>query len=370
MKKQFDPQSFPRAVWLILGIVLAILVEFVDYITGPEIAFNIFYVLVIIYFVWYVGYRTGYVIAVLLSSASITINALTGHTYYSDLNNFVWSVAVRMALYLVIVVLAGRVHQALKKEAENNLKLKKANEEILALANVKSHFTAMVSHELRTPLTAIRESIRLVHGEMMGALNPEQKKFLGMAERNINRLTRLINDILDFSKLESGKRKFHFQEDDLNTLLQDSAKVYEPLALKSGLSIEIECDLSIPKLFFDADALSQVINNLLSNALKFTEKGSVAVGTRMKGPFVEIYVRDTGLGIEQKNIPRLFHAFEQVTLRDGKRPEGTGLGLAISKQIVDQHGGEIVVESEVGKGTTILVRLPLQAKLHCVEEIE
>lgn len=236
---------------------------------------------------------------------------------------------------------------------------KKMEEKIKRLLQIKTDFTNMVSHELRTPLVAIRESNNIVCEGAAGPVNAEQKSYLEMVKRNVERLSRLIDGILDFSQLETGKKELRMAEGDINDLIAEVVRFQKPVASQKGLGLTCELDSKIPKIKFDPDSISQVLTNLISNAVKFTEKGEITIRSRLEADQIRVSVRDTGVGIAPGDAERLFQPFEQITGRGGQRPEGTGLGLAICKEIVEHHQGKIGIESEVGKGTVVWFSLPL-----------
>jgi signal transduction histidine kinase len=246
------------------------------------------------------------------------------------------------------------LNSELQREVINRTK---AEARVKEAAETKSRFTSMVSHELRTPLTAIKEGINIVLDGSAGDVNEEQKDFLSTAKRNVDRLSRLINDVLDFQKLEAGKLQFNLAENDLNEVAREVHQTMEPVVREKNLALLLDLDENMPKLVFDRDRITQVITNLLNNAMKFTEQGSITIATTIRGNIATLNVIDTGIGIKQEDLPKLFQSFEQVG--KDRKTGGTGLGLAISKEIIAQHKGRIWVESEFGKGTTFGFLLPV-----------
>jgi PAS domain S-box-containing protein len=238
---------------------------------------------------------------------------------------------------------------------------KEAEEKLKEAMEIKSQFISTVSHELRTPLASMKEAISIVSDEVAGKINKDQRNFLNIAERNINRLVRLINDVLDFQKLEAGKMKAHIQENNINEVVEEVQKTMLPSAKKKGIDILLELDDSLPKARFDRDKIIQVLTNLVSNAIKFTEQGRVSVGVQPRDEELVIRVKDTGIGIPKDELPKIFERFYRVH-RPGTQIQGTGLGLTIVSKIVMMHGGRIEVESEVGKGSTFTVFLPLSGE--------
>jgi PAS domain S-box-containing protein len=236
---------------------------------------------------------------------------------------------------------------------------KKVEEAFREAAKLKSYFTSMVSHELRTPLTAIKESIAIVTDGTAGSLNDEQKDFLEMSKKNVDRLARLINDVLDYQKLESGKQEFNFKENDLNEIIKETQSIMITVAKERGLDIILNLDNDLPRIQCDRDKIIQVLTNLISNAIKFTEDGAITIISEKNNNIVEVKVKDTGIGIKKEDFPRLFRAFEQLEKGNDRKTGSTGLGLVICKEIIERHKGKIWVESEFGQGSVFHVVLPI-----------
>jgi len=239
---------------------------------------------------------------------------------------------------------------------------KEAEEKLKEAMEIKSSFTSMVSHELRTPLAAIKEGIGIVVDGMTGPITDEQKGFLDIAKRNVDRLARLINDVLDFQKLESGRVEFNVLENDVNEVINEVYDTMSSLASEKGLEFTIKPGDNLPRARFDRDKIVQVMGNIVNNAVKFTEKGSITITSVPEGDNIRVSVQDTGPGIRKEDLPRLFHKFEQITPVKDRKPGGTGLGLAISKEIIEKHGGRIWAESEFGAGTTFYFTLPVSVE--------
>jgi PAS domain S-box-containing protein len=234
-----------------------------------------------------------------------------------------------------------------------------AEEQLRETMEMKSQFISTVSHELRTPLTAMREAVIIVADGVAGKLNKDQKRFLDIARRNIERLGRLIDDVLDFQKLNAGKMEFHMQEGHIDRTIDEAYNTMLPQAQQRQLHLSVELEPNLPPVVYDNDRMIQVLTNLVSNAIKFTpEGGSVSVSARRQGEHLAILVGDTGLGIPKESLPKIFSRFYRV-YRPGKEIKGTGLGLVIVDKIVAGHGGRIEIESEVNKGTTFTVLLPI-----------
>jgi len=188
----------------------------------------------------------------------------------------------------------SKANKLLKKEI---VERKKTEEKIKKAMEVKSQFVSTVSHELRTPLTALKEGIRLVVQEKTGKLNDEQKEFLNLAKRNVDRLARLINDVLDFQKLEAGRINFNFHENDINKIVKDVYDTMAPAIKCTELDFRLKLEDNLPKVKIDVDKIIQVITNMVSNAIKFTEKGGITLTTCRRENVIQVSVSDTGCGI-------------------------------------------------------------------------
>jgi PAS domain S-box-containing protein len=239
-----------------------------------------------------------------------------------------------------------------RKEAERKLK---------EAMDLKSQFVSTVSHELRTPLTIIKEDIAIIMDGAAGRVKPKQREMLEMAQRNIDRLARLINDVLDFQKLQSGKAKFNMQQNHINSVIEQVYNTMAGAVKKKGVELSMALDNTLPKTLFDSDKIIQVLTNLISNAMKFTKKGHITVTSKKIENAIRVSISDTGCGIRQEDLSKLFNQFSQVGTGNTRKTGGTGLGLAISKDIVEKHGGRCWVESEFGKGTTFHFLLPIKS---------
>jgi signal transduction histidine kinase len=238
-----------------------------------------------------------------------------------------------------------------RKKVEN--KLKEAIE-------AKSQFMSIVSHELRVPLASIKESIAIVSDGLAGKINKEQRNCLDIARRNIDRLNKLIGDILDLHKLEAGKMNFEIQDNNINEIAKEAYDTMLPSAKGKGIDLILELDGSLPMLRFDRDKITQLLSNLVNNAIKFTKEGHVIITTSKRDNTIQVSISDTGCGIKKEDLPKLFHEFVQLETNGVQKTRGTGLGLAISKEIITRHNGEIWAESEIGKGSTFFFTLPMQ----------
>jgi PAS domain S-box-containing protein len=236
--------------------------------------------------------------------------------------------------------------------------LKKTNLELINLSAAKSDFVSMVSHELRTPLTAINEGINLVADQTLGPVSPTQVKFLNLALTNARRLGDLINDLLDLSKIEAGRVEVRPVPLDLAAVLSEAGATFTPAAQQKGLNIEIRSECTPLRVLADERMARRVLNNLLNNSLKFTDRGGITIEARPAGEEARVTVTDTGIGIPEDEQPGMFEKFHQVHHKDGRRPAGTGLGLALTKEMVEMNAGRIWFESKPGLGTSFSFTLP------------
>jgi two-component system sensor histidine kinase/response regulator len=255
-----------------------------------------------------------------------------------------------------------------RKKAEEQLKeyaseLEKANQELMKIDEIKSEFVSIASHELRTPLSAIKNAVQLILRGKTGEINENQAKFLQMAERNIDRLTSLLNDLLDLSRIESGKVLMNFEEIGLKGTIEFTLSSFKPQADAKSVKLGMDVPAELPSVYGDREKLEQILTNLVGNAMKFTpEGGEITVSAR---PFnenknmVAVSVEDSGVGIPEDQLEKVFDKFHQVEGSLTRTVQGTGLGLPITKGLVEASHGNIWAESKFGKGSTFTFTLPI-----------
>jgi len=238
--------------------------------------------------------------------------------------------------------------------------LSEQNERLRELDRMKDEFVSLVSHELRTPLTSIRGYLELLFEEG-GNLTPEQERFLGVVDRNSERLLHLVGDLLFLAQVDAGRLTIEREEVDFGEVVQDSVEALRPIA--ESRRIELVASITpLPTVVGDPARLAQVLDNLVSNALKFTpEGGRVSVSLHADGDRAVVEIKDNGVGIPRAEQSRLFERFFRSSRATHDAIPGTGLGLAITKAITEHHGGRISVESEEDVGTSVRVELPLPA---------
>jgi signal transduction histidine kinase/ligand-binding sensor domain-containing protein len=245
-----------------------------------------------------------------------------------------------------------QVNSSLQK---TNQQLESANREIQESTRRKSEFLARMSHDLRTPMNAIIGYTRLLMRKLRGSIDDRQLRNLENIQTSSNNLLNLINEILDLSRVEAGRIEVNPAEVDLAQLAEECAASVESLI---GKRVEFHRRFEeVPTVRTDREIVRKVLMNLLGNAVKFTEEGSITLSVRSLDGWVELSVADTGMGIPAADLPFIFEEFRQVERQGSTEKEGTGLGLAIAKKSVELLGGEISAESEVEKGTMFLLKL-------------
>ena len=227
-----------------------------------------------------------------------------------------------------------------------------------AMEKMKSEFVSVASHEMRTPLTSIHGVIKLLCAERLGELSPQGKTMAEMALRNSDRLVHLINDILDLERMESGRDRILKQLCNAKELTERAMETLSPIAIEKNITLHGK----VRSLEFsgDRDRLIQTLINLINNGIKFSPANSqIAIDCYLQNQQIIFSVADRGRGIPQDKLESIFERFQQVDASDSRKKGGTGLGLAICRYIVEQHGGDIWVESKVGEGSIFYFSLPL-----------
>jgi signal transduction histidine kinase len=251
--------------------------------------------------------------------------------------------------------------------------LEKDKIELKELDKLKSAFLANVSHELRTPMNTIIGYTELLLDKVDGPVNEEQEKSLKKVVTNARHLLQLINDVLDVSKIESGKVGLEVKELDLRWLVDSVIPMFEPLINQKGISLSVKTDEGLPIIYGDEERIKQILINLLSNAVKFTHKGKITISARLSDSgikpgepaiFEEVCIEDTGIGIKEEDLSRIFDKFVQVDPSTVRLYEGTGLGLSIVRGLVLLHKGNIWVESKYGEGSRFCFTLPIKKEIY------
>ncbi len=265
---------------------------------------------------------------------------------------------------------------------ERNAELRRANEELKRLNRLKSDLVAAVSHELRSPLATIKEFTAILLDGLAGPINSHQQDYLDILRGNIDRMARIIDDLLDMTELEYGHVVLKKRAVDVCSLVERVVASMKPLGEGKQLHVDLELPEHPLAVFADSDKVTQVLTQLVSNAIDFTPgPGRIVVGVKELTEDLQLFVSDTGVGIGKDVLPKLFQGFQRSSVdvversvgsgasarsnNGGRR--GAGLGLAISKRLVELHGGQIWVESQVGSGSTFFFTLP---KFHLGEVVK
>jgi signal transduction histidine kinase len=294
----------------------------------------------------------------------------------SEVDNLIRSVYARQMIFLgtvIAIILGGSLglivmfsqwNKTLEAEVKSktsdmirmNKELVLANERLKELDKLKSDFVSMVSHELKTPLAAMRTSAQVL--EVADIATETKREMLDIILRNIDRQTNLVNDLLDLSRIESGRMELKIESVLLGSVIADSIESVKQAASEEGIKLDVELPEGLSSVKGDREKLTQVVINLLNNAIKFTPRsGEISIKARELNGQVEVKVSDTGIGIPPEDLDSVFDKFYQVDSTLTREAGGTGLGLAICKGIIEAHRGRIWAESELDKGSTFIFRL-------------
>ena len=270
------------------------------------------------------------------------------------------------AAQAAVAIENAQLYESLKKRAEE---LAKAYAELQALDRLQKEFVQNVSHELRTPLTFIKGYVELMLEEAMGELSELQRNSLHIVARRADVMTRLINNLLSLQQVEMESLRFtHVSLAEVTTMALESA---EAAATKAGIVLEADIPETLPPVWADRNCLEQIFDNILGNAIKFSpDGGKIIVCIREEGEYLRVAVSDTGIGIPNDQLERIFERFYQVNGSPTRRFGGTGLGLALVKKTIEAHGGKVWAESQLGQGSTFFFTLPILRDEERTEEIE
>ncbi len=294
----------------------------------------------------------------------------------SDVNSLIHSVYIKQGVFIGmsgILILAGSVwtillfmkwNKTLEKEVISKTHEIKQSNELLQSANIKlkehdklkSEFVSIVSHELRTPLTAMKTSAEFLKDDNCDS--SVRLEMLDLIIRNIDRQTRMVSDLLDISRIESGRIKFNSEITNLSEVVNWSIKNVDTISKEKGITIDVNFPKDLPSIKTDKDKLIQVFVNLLNNAMKFTPQGgNITISSVESDNFIEVRIKDNGIGIAPDLLNRIFDKFYQIDSTSTRKVGGSGLGLAITKGIIEGQGGSIRVESMQGEGSVFIFTL-------------
>ncbi len=232
------------------------------------------------------------------------------------------------------------------------------NQQLLETDRLKTEFIESVSHELRGPVTAVNGAMQVLDQHLAGGLDEDGEKLMDIAKTGTERLVGLVNNLLDITIIEAGGVAIRREKTDIRRLVERTAKLFGAVANEKGLELETSFSREDIEAYVDGEALQRVLENLIANAIKYTDSGVVSVEVKASEDELDFAVSDTGRGIPERFKGEVFEKFSRLHLTTDSRERGAGLGLAICKGLIEAHGGTIGVESEEGKGTTITFRIP------------
>jgi signal transduction histidine kinase len=247
----------------------------------------------------------------------------------------------RSFLHLVAGHIATSIAEARAFAAE-----RKRAEALAEIDRAKTTFFSNVSHEFRTPLTLLLSPVEEVLAKP--ELSSDVREYLTLVHRNSLRLLRLVNTLLDFSRVEAGRIQARYEPVDLPKLTAEIASSFHTACDLAGLTLEVECPPIVTPVYVDREMWEKIVLNLLSNAFKFTLQGRIEVAMRRDALNVSLTVSDTGVGIPEAELPRIFERFHRIKGQCGRTYQGTGIGLALVRELVRQHSGEVAVHSRIG----------------------
>jgi signal transduction histidine kinase len=263
-----------------------------------------------------------------------------------------------------LIAIQQRVADLEEELAQTKRELVEAKTHLREADKLKSEFIATVSHELRTPLNSILGFAKLLLRQKIGPLNPIQQTDLSVIYDSAQHLLSLVNDILDLSKIEAGKIRLDAEWVSVEEIIVGVMASTYILIEDKPIELKEEIESNLPKVYVDRGRIRQVVINILSNAAKFTDVGSITMRvrkiTKNEQEFICFSIKDTGIGIAAEDMNKVFEAFRQIDSSVARRAEGTGLGMPISYRLVSLHGGELWVESQVGYGSAFSFTIPLK----------
>ncbi len=254
-----------------------------------------------------------------------------------------------------------RSRQDLESKIQDRTKqLAVALEEVKKVSKMKSDFISAVSHELRTPLTSIKGYASILITGKIGEIPQQVKERLEKINKHSDNLVKMINDLLDISRIESGRVEMKFAKYNISSIVENVLDILTPQIKEKGLQLKTQIEPNAPDVIVDLSQFERVFINLLGNAIKFTPlNGTITVGAKKDQNAILFSIADSGIGIKEEDIPKLFHEFYRVENEINQNVKGTGLGLALAKNIVEAHRGQIWVTSKVNGGTTFYFTLPV-----------
>jgi signal transduction histidine kinase len=336
-------ETYSRKTLLLVGLLLAAAVEIGDLLTGPEIAFSIFYLFVAGYFGWFFGLWPGIAAAVIFGIMSVWTDALLG-VRYSHIALPFWAATMRMAMFSAVIVILLKLQAREKRLEEVVQELKQKNAEL-------DHFSSMASHDLQAPLRTISLFSELLDRKL--SEEGDAKEFLRHIRSASDRMHELIVGLLTYARIT---RKTETHEDvDLNSVVDDLKQ--DLLAAIQGKGGRVDRG-NLPTVHANRLQMRQLLQNLMANALNYAkphEPPIIRIEWTREKHRVELTIKDNGIGFDETDVDVIFAPFKRLSTN----VPGTGMGLSICRKIAENHGGEITARSSPGQGSTFIVRLPL-----------
>jgi signal transduction histidine kinase len=340
----------------IIGIMINIMIRCVGYETPYYAGLNLVILAIGVLYPW--GLKETLLTSVFIYGCYLLpillLDSLSNVITFANNNIFLLAT-------IIIACTASFFSSALRRrEFSSRYQLEEANTKLQEMDRLKSHFFANISHELRTPLTLLIGPAEMMLKRELGALTENQEKYVRVIHTHSIRLLKLINNLLDLSKTDAQETQLYLQRGNFREFLQKTVYSILPLALKKAIKVSFEVDETVPEFLYDPEKMEDVILNLFSNALKFTEKGEIHVSCAMQSEHVLVKISDTGIGIPLEAIPKLFDRFFQVDTAASRVGAGTGIGLSIVKEWIALHQGRVWVESVEGQGSIFSFVIPVR----------
>lgn len=325
----------------ILGLALVGLFGIIDYLTGPELAFSIFYLIPISLIAWLAGRQAGIALSIAGAVVWLIADLLAGGAYSHPLIPF-WNTLVRFGFFLIVTYVLSVLRAARERQEE---------------------LRQFVVHDLRTPLSIVTTGLLTLQDLAGESLDAAQKNLVEMCIVSSQRMATLINSLLDMARLESGQLLLQFSQVNVKELIESSLKQVAVLAKRSHVTLTPQLDANLETVYADAEVTTRVLVNLLGNAIKFSRPESVI--TIRSAPYnismAALSVIDQGRGVPKEWVDKVFDKFAQVEAHKTGSAVGSGLGLTFCRLAVEAQGGRIWLDSEVNKGTTLTFTLPIDA---------
>jgi|GEM_PF-3362879 len=344
----------PASRIVVVSFLLLILLTFADYETGLHYGFSFLYLFAVLLLTWFVNLSVGILFSFFSIVSWFSVRfILLSEGYVQGMDYMV--LAGEAALRLLFLVTISYILSLLKKDYEIRAK---QNEQLVELNNLKNYFVGMVAHDLRNPLSIIELSSSVLLDKGRKTFSPDELSLAEMIYKKSLYMVKLVEDYLDVTKIEAGYLELNTSFHDYEAFIAEIVSIDEMLAGEKNIHIKIQMDTSIPVISFDRNKINQVVNNLLFNALHYSQpESTITIAMRTEGNMVVTEFIDTGPGVDVEDINRLFETY----YRSRKRKEkGTGLGLAISKKIVEAHRGTIGFRNNSDQGSTFWFTLPLE----------